>query len=124
MPSPQVESLLDMLTNASVQIVEKPWGQEFIITAGDVVFKVIYVIEGERTSLQHHEQKDEVIFVLMGDGRIDYIESDEAERPSRGRRVRPGTIHRSRGELVLFEVSTNHPDDVVRHSDDYGRGLL
>jgi D-lyxose ketol-isomerase len=39
-------------------------------------------------------------------------------------RVRPGTLHRFSadfGDVVLLEVSTDHPEDVVRLEDDYNR---
>ena len=113
--------LLDELEHATYEVVEKPWGQEFVITAGDLIFKVIRVNAGEMTSLQHHEEKDEVIFVMMGNetGGVAYG-SGHAGVGQRVR-IRPNTLHRTWGHAVLFEVSTNHPDDVVRHSDAYGR---
>jgi mannose-6-phosphate isomerase-like protein (cupin superfamily) len=117
--------MLDLFEHATYEHVSKPWGQEWIITAGDLIFKVIGVDEGMKTSLQHHEQKDEVIFVLEdeytspSDGFIAY--GSGVTKPGEHVRIRPNTIHRTFGSVLLFEVSTNHPDDVVRHADDYGR---
>jgi mannose-6-phosphate isomerase-like protein (cupin superfamily) len=120
-----VSELLDALENAQSHLVVKPWGYEAVIDVPDldVTLKYIVVRGGKRTSLQHHVEKDEVIFVLNGDGTVLGTDDERrpCPRPTQGLRVRPGVVHRSEGHLELLEVSTYQPDDVVRHSDDYGR---
>ena len=84
-----------------VTIVDKPWGREIIYASCEhYLGKVIEISEGHRLSLQAH------------------IEPGEAFR------VRAGTVHRFAapyGDVRVLEVSTPHPNDVVRFSDDYGR---
>lgn len=123
--------LLDLLEHATVRQVDKPWGHEVIINAGEFLLKLITVYDGHRTSLQHHEVKEEVQFIVAnttdrcGPDGIMYGGVDIQGLPrlvgSAPIRVKPGTIHRSVGPLMLIEVTTPENDDVVRHEDDYGR---
>lgn len=123
--------LFEILLRGEVTRVDKPWGREFIVATDDFLLKVIEVFEGQRTSLQHHEEKTEIHWLLDGTGYL-YVQSDDeteqakidtlvGERPSTGVFVKPQIIHRAVGPLLILEISTNHPDDVVRHNDDYGR---
>lgn len=129
-------SLFQALLNGTVTRVDKPWGREFIVATDDFLLKVIEVFAGQRTSLQHHEHKTEIHWLMEGSGelyRYMPIDTDEQEqdrakylemselRPSPGLLVQPGEIHRAIGPLLILEISTNHPDDVVRHADDYSR---
>lgn len=118
------DELLREAVHARIQHVEKPWGREYVLRIGDALLKVIQVNEGGRTSLQHHERKREVIFVLGGDGVVEGTHDqrpDLRDRPSRPYLVVPGQMHRSVGPLLLLEITTDDDDDVVRHRDDYGR---
>lgn len=131
--------VLDQLEHATLEPIEKEWGVELVVRFGDALLKVIVVDPGHRTSLQHHVRKDEV-HIILEDG----PEEDDSAVRAQGYlttylphtdhtdvvinhgvgkivRVRPGTMHRATGPLVMLEVSTDHPDDVVRHQDDYGR---
>lgn len=123
--------LFRVLLAARVSQVDKEWGREFVVATNDFLLKVIEVFDGHRTSLQHHEEKTEIHWLLHGTGGL-YLEvGDEADqlrfereaglRPSIGLLVEPHQVHRATGPLLILEISTNHPDDVVRHSDDYGR---
>jgi mannose-6-phosphate isomerase-like protein (cupin superfamily) len=128
---PARAQLFRALLNGSVRRVDKPWGREFIISTDDFLLKVIEVFAGQRTSLQHHNEKTEIHWLLEGTGELYKRELDpdeliryetEAEmRPSPGLLVHPGEVHRAIGPLLILEISTNHPDDVVRHEDDYSR---
>lgn len=123
--------LFRVLLNGKTTRVDKPWGREFIVATEDFLLKVIEVFAGQRTSLQHHNEKTEIHWLLDGTGELYKEELDpdeliryqtEAEcRPSAGLLVQPGEIHRAVGPLLILEISTNHPDDVVRHADDYAR---
>lgn len=123
--------LFRTLLNGKTTRVDKPWGREFIVSTPDFLLKVIEVFAGQRTSLQHHNEKTEIHWLLDGTGELYKEELDpderiryetEAEsRPSDGLLVQPGEIHRAIGPLLILEISTNHPDDVVRHEDDYRR---
>lgn len=113
-----------------VTIVDKPWGREIIYASCEhYLGKVIEISEGHRLSLQAHVEKDETIYVL--DGRLALTVGDSPEavqtrdmEPGEAFRVRAGTVHRFAapyGAVRVLEVSTPHPNDVVRFSDDYGR---
>lgn len=124
-------SLFGALLGGTVTRVAKPWGNEFIVATDEFLLKVIEVFAGQRTSLQHHERKTEIHWLMSGTGELFKEESDQDERelyqvksemrPSPGLLVQPGEVHRAIGPLLILEISTNHPDDVVRHTDDYGR---
>lgn len=124
-------TLFGALLGGTVTRVDKPWGTEYIIATDEFLLKVIEVFAGQRTSLQHHEQKTEIHWLMDGTGELFKEEPDQDERelyqvrselrPSPGLLVQPGEVHRAIGPLLILEISTNHPDDVVRHEDDYQR---
>lgn len=113
-----------------VTIVTKPWGRELIYANTErYIGKIIEVEAGSRLSLQYHRHKDESIYVLEGTLSLVIGESADAlethDLPAGSSwHVRPGVVHRfaaPHGVVRVLEVSTPHPDDVVRVSDDYGR---
>jgi mannose-6-phosphate isomerase-like protein (cupin superfamily) len=110
--------------------VEKPWGWELVWAETDrYLGKLLFVRAGEALSLQYHEQKDEAWLVRegrarlelgeAGDGGLETIELSEGD----ALRFRPRTLHRVTAleDTLIVEVSTAHPDDVVRVDDRYGR---
>lgn len=104
--------------------VDKPWGREYVLpTADGLLVKVIQIDDGHRTSLQYHKEKYEIHWLLDGSGTLEgSADNDEGRpRPSRGYEVWPTVVHRAVGPLLILEVSTNYPDDVVRLEDDYQR---
>lgn len=115
-----------------MNVVEKPWGKEiwWAHAEGKYMGKTLHINHGHRLSLQYHVYKDETIYVLKGklklvyskeiDGQLKEMDLNEGETF----RVHPTTVHRfcaDYGDVVLLEVSTDHPEDVVRISDDYKR---
>lgn len=105
-------------------LTTKPWGYELAFMLGDCLTKVITVNEGFRTSLQMHEHKEETIVILShgkGGGVYGGEQGNVLLCDTGSIRIVPGTIHRTVGPVVLFEVQTNFPDDVIRIADDYGR---
>ncbi len=118
------------MTNRPVTIVDKPWGREVIYAATELyIGKIIEIDQGARLSLQYHQRKDETIYVLDGTLRLVIGGAEDALTtrdldPGASVRVTPGQVHRYQaphGPVRVLEVSTPHPDDVVRLSDDYGR---
>ena len=113
-------------------VILKPWGCEKIW--GDIpnqcLGKILYIKKGHRLSRQFHEEKEEVIHVIDG---ILYLEigciNDQPEEVFKGLpgftyHIKPGVIHRFcaiDGDVVLAEISTYFPKDVVRLDDDYKR---
>jgi mannose-6-phosphate isomerase-like protein (cupin superfamily) len=109
--------------------VSKPWGHEIIwAQTTKYVGKILVVRAGERLSLQHHEYKEESLYVrsgkviiLLEDENGVFVEhtllpTEHIDIPS-GHRHRLSAIEDSE----IFEVSTPHLSDVIRHEDDYGR---
>ena len=118
------------MAHDGVTITEKPWGREIIYADTELyIGKIIEVEEGHRLSLQYHRHKDETIYVLEGTLSLVIGDSEDTletrDLPAgQSARVRPGVLHRFQaphGRVRILEVSTPHPDDVVRVSDDYGR---
>ena len=107
--------------------INKPWGYEEIwAQTNDYIAKVIFIAPGQRLSKQYHEKKEETVYVLEGT-LVNYDKEGNKEWYSTGHtlHVAPGQVHRfsaTENEYVkIMEVSTNHPNDVVRLDDDYGR---
>lgn len=109
--------------------VDKPWGHElrWAVTAR-YLGKVLHVRRGEALSLQYHLEKEESI--LIARGVLDLELEDErgalqTRRMAEGEsaHILPGRRHRMTAveDCDVFEVSTPHPDDVVRVEDRYGR---
>ena len=109
--------------------VDKPWGHEEIWAENEhYLGKILVIRAGARHSLQHHVVKDETIRVLSGSLLLELEDEQGTLRsatlgPGDTAHIAPGRKHRFCGlsDCELLEVSTAHPNDVVRHSDDYGR---
>jgi mannose-6-phosphate isomerase-like protein (cupin superfamily) len=108
-----------------MKIVNKPWGQErWFADNGHYLGKVLIINKDQRGSYHYHRQKHETMYIAQGTLHV-ILEAVSAEIPKGNSIVfLPGQRH-SLGsvseEVVLFEVSTPHPDDSVRVSDIYGR---
>jgi mannose-6-phosphate isomerase len=114
------------------KIIEKPWGREEIWgdIKGKYLGKTIHINMKNRLSLQYHENKEETIYVIRGVlTLITMPDRSSAEiyqklGPGQCYHIPPGLIHRfsaESGDVVIAEVSTYYPDDVIRLEDDYNR---
>lgn len=109
--------------------VDKPWGWEFVWAESEAyVGKLLFVRAGESLSLQYHDLKDESWLVQDGRARLELgVVGGELEAVEIAKgdafRFRPRTVHRVTAleDTLVLEVSTNHPADVVRLEDRYGR---
>jgi mannose-6-phosphate isomerase-like protein (cupin superfamily) len=109
--------------------IEKPWGHEEIWAVTDAyVGKVLYINAGHRLSLQHHVRKEETVRVVKGQMKLELDDDQGVLRdlvlgPGDSVHIAPFARHRMEAltDCEVYEVSTPHLDDVVRHSDDYGR---
>jgi len=115
--------------------VDKPWGYEEIWAENDkYVGKILFIKDGEELSLQHHEFKDETIYVLEGSLLVylmekpeDYLTDDEDRihlKRGESLHILPGMIHKFATlgtDAKILEASTPEIWDVVRHEDKYGR---
>jgi mannose-6-phosphate isomerase len=109
--------------------VDKPWGSELIWAHTDrYVGKILQIETGKRLSLQHHEVKDEWLYVLSGRLLLtlendDGVVEDREMGPGEGVHVPTRRRHRFTAieTCRLIEVSTPELLDVVRVEDDFGR---
>ena len=119
--------------------VVKPWGHELWINGEDpdFCFKEVCITTCNRTSLQYHNLKRETNLLVGGVADIVYKTRDEvalddvtdndlgSERvyPLAVLDVKPLTLHRivAVSDVMLYEVSTPHLDDVIRVQDDTNR---
>jgi mannose-6-phosphate isomerase len=107
----------------------KPWGYEDLIETNDkYVLKKLFMISGNRCSLQYHNKKMETIYLLNGILRIIVGKSknslsEKLYYPGDSITIEPGLIHRMEAveDSLYLEVSTPELDDVVRLEDDYSR---
>lgn len=120
-------------------IVTKPWGQETWINQQHpgYILKRISIKSGERTSLQYHCFKRETNILLCGQARLHYKSSINVANdrvgvddivsvhlePIYAIDVFPSTLHRLEAvtDVLLYEASTPHLDDVIRVRDDTNR---
>jgi mannose-6-phosphate isomerase-like protein (cupin superfamily) len=112
-----------------MQRVDKPWGYELVwARTGEYAAKVLHIRGGHQLSLQYHRRKEETIFLQSGRmillidnerGELDEVPlvAGQAHHVAVGRRHRMIALE----DCQVFEVSTNHLDDVVRLEDSYGR---
>lgn len=116
------------------KIVTKPWGREIIIAHTDkFATKILEVNAKECLSLQHHNTKDEVLYLLSGNAwfEIRQLVNNQPSgqyicqviNPGESIHIPPGVVHRlyTSEFSVLIEGSTPELDDVVRWKDAYGR---
>ena len=121
-PSMAVLECLRDITRVPVKFVDKPWGAEVIVDPSPFgLLKLIDVEDGERTSLQSHNAKDEVIIPVEGEGGVMVNGTKSIYSVGNEVHIRPDMIHRTKGPTLFFEGSTYHPNDVIRHEDDYAR---
>jgi len=107
--------------------IEKPWGYEVIWAKTDkYVAKFLHINPNSRMSLQFHKEKEETIYVMAGELKLQLDKSDSFQLlgPGSIHHVKPGDVHRfgaGARPVMLCEVSTPELDDVVRLADDYKR---
>ena len=109
--------------------ISKPWGDELIwANTSDYIGKILFIEAGKRLSLQHHVQKKESLYVQSGAITItlenqDGVLTKHILKPKQWLHIPAGSKHRiaAQKDSEIFEVSTPHLDDVIRHEDDYGR---
>ena len=121
------------------KIVQKPWGYELWINgqSPNYSFKKIFLKKGNRTSLQFHKKKIETNFLFKGSAELslsrkngkqkknEIIQNIYKKKLSSGNFVNVNNyaVHRLKAisNIILFEVSTPHLDDVIRLADDKKR---
>ena len=119
--------------------VIKPWGYELWINGqtSTYSFKKIFIKKGNRTSLQFHKKKIETNFLYNGSAELTLskkngkYKKDQIINNIHKKRLKSGAflnvsnyaVHRLKAitDILLYEVSTPHLDDVIRLADDKKR---
>ncbi len=109
--------------------VDKPWGYEKIQILNDIVLKELFMKAGNKCSLQYHEKKDEICYLLSGKLKLSIainINTDLTDiilYPGDCYSIEHGMVHRMEAieDSIYIESSTNHLQDVIRLEDSYGR---
>jgi mannose-6-phosphate isomerase len=89
--------------------------------------KILHLDAGQALSLQYHERKDETLYVLSGQLKLEVGQNGALREltlaPGEAFRIVPGMRHRMSADIAteLVEVSSPEIDDVVRLEDRYGR---
>ncbi len=113
-----------------IKRIEKPWGYELIIcTNKNYTGKIIHINKGFRLSKQYHKKKQETLYLLKGDAKIqvDNTTRDICQplkiEDGAVIEIPPKTIHRIKAikDCTFIEFSTSQLTDVVRLEDDFGR---
>jgi len=112
------------------QTINKPWGQEIILTEKDLPYtaKILLVHAGKKLSLQSHDQKIETLTLISGQATIslgDNLKTIKEENMllQSGYTINPGQIHRisATTNCQIFEASTPEQGTTKRLQDDYQR---
>ena len=133
------DSFINHTSYIDLYKVEKPWGHELWINGQHegYALKQIYIKSGTKTSLQYHNYKQETNVLFKGKAKLHYkgnvkVANDDVSdvdlsttllNPVSVIDVTPGVLHRLEAitDILLYETSTPHLDDVIRVSDDEGR---
>lgn len=106
----------------------RPWGymDELSSPEHNLTIKRLIVEPGQRTSLQVHRIKDEVMLILGGTGKVETWEGNLMQEftcfAGQVIHVKPGMQHRVTGPLHYVEISTyDDGEDTIRLEDDFGR---
>ena len=108
---------------------ERPWGNYTVLHTDETCqVKKLVVSPGKRISLQSHKFRSEHWFIVSGQGTVELDGKEIEVGPGDSIDVPIGTKHRiscgGSASLVFIEVQTGSSfaeDDIVRHSDDFGR---
>jgi len=116
-------------SESKAKTILKPWGKEIWLDVTDkIACKRIYINAGQKTSLQFHNFKSEVNYVISGHAKL-WIQDENCELKITDLfendfvTILPKTIHRIEAvtDLILQESSTIELDDVIRVEDDTNR---
>lgn len=108
--------------------VIRPWGSYSILgTRNDIQTKQIIVNPNSRLSLQKHQHRREIWFVIEGNPTVEVGQDNFVASPGTVVIVEKNEVHRlsaTDNQVVIIEVQIGDylgEDDIVRLEDDYGR---
>ena len=116
--------------DASPLYDERPWGSFTVLEEGEgYKVKRIEVLPGKRLSYQRHAQRAEHWVVIRGAARVTLDGEERTVGEGEAIDIAVGAAHRVENpgaeKLVFIEVQRGPylgEDDIVRLSDDFGRG--
>jgi len=115
------------LDNFKDVYVVKPWGYEYLVYENnDAALWLLYIKNGESTSLHSHPKKTTGLILLNGKAQLDFINDSKIIEAPKKEMFRRGLFHKttalSEGGLFVLEIETpNEKKDLVRLDDTYGR---
>jgi NDP-sugar pyrophosphorylase family protein len=101
---------------------DKPWGYEkILLLTKELMEKELYLMAGYKTSFHYHKQRDETLNIISGTGFVEFEGKKEEFRTGSAIPIKPGIPHTivATENTLIKEVSTPHPEDVVRIKDYY-----
>jgi len=125
----KIDSKKPNMLSISNYKVEKPWGYEIWLELNEYyAYKLIYMRQGNKSSLQSHKYKYETNYVIKGEAEV-LLENEDGKMISSiftvgtGWSVPIGRKHRviAKTDYTALEVSTPHLNDVIRYEDDNNR---
>ena len=116
--------------DASPLYDERPWGSFTVLDEGEgYKVKRIEVLPGKRLSYQRHAQRAEHWMVVRGSARVTLDDEEITVAEGETIDIAVGSAHRVENpgdeKLVFVEIQRGPylgEDDIVRLSDDFGRG--
>lgn len=111
------------------EIYNKPWGfYKSTLLSDFVQSKIITVFPNEELSLQEHKRREEHWVIIKGKGKVILGESLINVYPGKYIYIPKGCKHQiineSNANIIFSEVQLGDyfgEDDIIRHSDKYGR---
>jgi len=107
---------LEAVRKEFVNRTDKPWGYEKkLISTNKYVTKELYILKGFRIPLHFHEEKDETLHIIEGEGKVYIDESVIQVRKGDIIRIEPRKKHsvEATERLKIFEYSSPQEDDYV-----------
>ena len=101
---------------------DKPWGYEKLLSlTKESMEKELYIMAGYKTSFHYHKQRDETLNITSGAGYVEFEGGRKEFKKGSAIPIKPGTPHTivATENTLIREVSTPHPEDVVRIKDFY-----
>ena len=113
--------------NYDINIVEKPWGFEYLVYQNEeVALWLLYIRNTHSTSLHCHPKKTTGLILLDGQIEVSFFNQVNRLNPGNKIMIRKGLFHSTKSVSdkcsYLFEIETPvDKQDLVRFKDSYGR---
>ena len=122
-------SAMTLYSEGSYDKAEKPWGYfETLMETDASKVKLLYVLPGERLSLQKHQHRRETWYVIHGTAKVTKDKERFTMQTGDSVIIEKNQLHRLENSgdipLQIIEVLTGSyfgEDDIIRLEDSYGR---